>query len=369
MPVINNQPTAQPAAFKSPSALDNYVQVAQDFGNSFSQPLTQALHRLGVFKSTPVDLSSLVKPSWESTLPVADRLRVFGAPLPQGAVLTYCQGSEKVGYRAYPLSDVTPVSISLALYTAYKQEREKGADGTMQTILTATYDVKPKKQRFQGAPALSSAMAQAHSVTDSTKNQKSTARSIQSQVTAKTQAELDLAATQASIFKLRKKVGKVYLGDPEPRTAELRFVVHDVISLLPGGGQQVDANRYEVLERLRAQFCANPLGGAEYTQAYTAQADAARLTARAVAGHLLQLSSPGLDPYGVVQWLVADFQHVEVDSANVIAVRVKLIEFISALSANVENDQFAPEVEDTTPKPDPITRPSYIGKTLPGATF
>lgn len=371
MPVLDQTPNGPDPVFKTQSALGSFLDQAKGTASSILQPAVQALHQYGVLKSKPHDTRPLQQPPAEAAVPAGDTLLVFGRRLPIGAVMTRCTVDERVGYRPMPLSDVTPVSIEEFVSQQLEKKREKGTNGQPDSmVLQASYRASAKKARFQGSSAAHTAAGLAIDALNTKKAATASLVEKQAQVNLATAAALRQTAVESGIFKLRGKVGKVYLGDPEPRRAQLQFIVHDVVSILSNGRQEISnqRNRYEVLRALRAMFCDNENGRAPYDSAYSILADAARLTASAVAGHLVHLSAPGLNPYNVDQWLVSSFKHIEVETHNVIAVQVQLVEYISVLAAKITDPNNSPKVQDTLPAPATPTRPSYVGSALPGVT-
>jgi hypothetical protein len=175
----------------------------------------------------------------------------------------------------------------------------------------------------------------------------------------------DLVAKGVELGKARleKRVGKVYISDTEPRSAELRLVLHDVIAMpTTDGAPQLSVSRYALLETLWTSFCRNPHGAAPYKDMGTVMSDAARINAENSAQHLVQLGSMGLDHYNVDTWLTADFQHQEIPNLDVIVVKISLTEFFSMFSTGLPTSA-APPVNETTPvAPAAPSRPSYLSQ-------
>lgn len=364
MPIFDNPSNAPAPAYREPSALDNFIQAGDSIVQSVTVPLRELGQNYALGITKPKEVKVTQKPAWDAASPQADKLRIWGMDLPLGAILTHCRVSEQIGYRAHPLSDVTPVSLEAMISQQIRKVLLKGKAGEADRIqMEATFQGAIRKDKFSSSPAADKVVEIMNAVISSNDGKSITPGEQLAQAVPLVTPYLLLAAQQSSIAKLRAKVGKVYLGDPLPRRAELQFILEDVVSLRQDGGQTLSRSRYDVLYAMHERFCRNRFGSAPADRAYTALSDAARITASATAGHLVKLEMPSLDPYNVDQWLVANFEAIERPDLDVIAVRVQLVEFISVLSAHVEDPNKAPEVSTTMPASS--TRPSYVG-TLKG---
>lgn len=362
MPVIGTPANAQTTPATG-SALAEYAKaqlasVGSVLVNTVS-PQIQELHQLRVIKSKPVSTKGAYKPPWMVSGPEGDTFTVFKDPLPDGCVVTHVLVSETVGYRPAPISEVTPVSLTMAIQAQMERVRIGGkTQGPSMYVLQEMYTASAKKDFEAHAPAAKKALELANAKLESTKGTKTNLSTVRSETNSSVASMLDLAGEQKGMANLRMKVGRVFLGQKEPIRAEVRIVLHDVLTNQSDGTLGLVMDRWQLLDLVHALFCSNSTEKADYNKAYTVLADAARITASAVAGHLVEVSSPGLDPYRVQKWLVADFQHQEVPDLDVIAVRIKLVEYLSVLDASIEDPRTAPSINKTLPAENP-TRPTY----------
>lgn len=364
MPVYATTTAAPVIQAKTPlSILSDKVNNAANLPRTMASSHLQPLQAFGILSAPPTSVKGSLKAAWTDSVPTPDQLKVWSVPLPVGAVLTHETVKESVGYRAYPLADVTPISISAQVQTQYKQI-SRGTGDAKVTMMQAFFDVGLRENaQYAGGEAAQKILANSIEIVRKTEGKTINQITVQERVNAKNDALLKQAGNEQAIRKLRQRVGKIYLGDMEPKTAELRFVIHDVVGSQADGIPQLTRHRFQVAADLHRMFCTNGMGTKEVSTAYTALADAARLNADATGGHIVQLSSPGIDHFGVDRWLVASYEQIQVPDLDVIAVRVRLIELLSILSAPVEQPGEAlsmPKVDSSAPSAELPVRPNYI---------
>ena len=359
MPYVSGSPNANDATFPKPSLIGSIGQqlqsVAAGYGNSIANPAQQ----WGLIKSKPVSVGSVGTP-WNPSMPASDasRLQVYGVEVPDGIVLTHCTVTEQVQYRAYPLSDVSP--IALLTKTTEQIKMQKGPGGKF--ALASNLQTKLIKDKFAAAPSATGALQADSELLSELKGSNMTLDQLNAKLATAAQPSLAQAGVELGKARLEKKVGKVYISSIEPRRAELRLVLHDVITPVAGGGPaNLVHTRYDLLEMLWRLFCRNPQGVMPYKDLNTVMSDAARITAENSAGHLVSLASQGLKPYGVQTWLTTSFSHIEVPDIDVIAVKITLLEFESNFTTGQPTSPAAPTA-DSSVAPAAIKRPSYVSQ-------
>lgn len=352
-----------PLTILSDKVIDNLGGLAVTTRDAHLQPLKQ----FGISSPAPTSVKANLKAAWSDSVPTPDQLKVWSFPVPVGAVLTHETITDSVAYRAYPLSDVTPVSISAQVQTQYKQiSRGTGKDKV--TVMAAFFDAALRENaQYSSGTNSQAALQKSIAIVSASEGRTVSQSQLQKEVNEATVKDVEAAGNEQAIRKLRQRIGKIYLGDLQPKSAELRFVVHDVVSSLPDGTPQLSRHRFQVASDLRRMFCVNGMGTNEVSSAYSALADAARLNANATAGHIVQLSSPGIDGWGVDRWLVTSYEQVQVPDRDVIAVRVRLVELFSILSAPVEppgSKLNMPVTDSSAPAIDLPVRPNYVTQNL-----
>lgn len=348
-----NAPTMEPPSFAG-SLAQQAQSVAAGYGNAIANPAQQ----WGFIKSKPQAVGDIGSP-WNPFTSEAEAsvLKVYGKALPVGAVLTHCTVSELVEYREHPLSDVTPVSLKLNLSASLRADKFG--------VVASAIDVKLARDRYAAVPAAIDALTGATVDVKGTKGHVVTLEEAQALVSVEQAAFLTLGGAQVAAQKLTQRVNKVYIGERRPRQAELRLILQDVIEPVLSAGFRVPdhrvASRYELLKIVRELFCDNPFGVDAYRPTTFIMAAASRISNEVVNGHIVNLSSKGLDPYPVERWLTVGFHHVEVPDSDVIAVKISLVEYESLEHTGSPLDPAITTCPDVAPvAPVAPVRPSYL---------
>ncbi len=340
--------------------------VATDVGSGFIQPFVKG-YNTWFGESKPVNITpSTPYLGWTPGSRDCE-LEVCGVQIPQGVVMTHCQVSSDMSYRATSLQEEVRRTPRLVVDRfTYKdgnvirrrsQYKVKNVDPVVdaqeqavQEIATgAAKRISDQRKKEKKAPLTVDEMED-EVVKDSV---------VKSQVEALGQSYAD-----AKNGKLLAKLRKVHLADLQPRTLELRFTILDVIAA--GSPAVRRATRFDVLESLWRQFCQNPAlkdAGAITNSGDKILTAAAKATVESMNGRLVRLSSPGINPYKVDIWGVKRFVHQEVPDSDMIFVRIILTEFESFFSENVVSaspatDTTAPAVPVKAPPATP-PKPSY----------
>ena len=361
MPLIDGNPNSNAPVFPDPSLVGSLAESFETLAVGFGNSIKNVGDQLNLTKPEVVAVKSGGTP-WTPWTPRSDPaiLKVYGQPLPVGIVLTHCFVRERVSYRPYPLSAVSSVPLVATFQTSLKRDPK-----TLQ-VIASNSTIKLKKDKFVSANMSAVQAEQDANYKAFVANlgaKKANEDEINAALANSNSPDLAAAGVELGKARLEKRVGKVYISDIEPRSAELRLVLHDVIAPpTKDGAPQLSVSRYALLETLWTSFCRSPHGAAPYKDMGTVMSDAARINAENSAGHLVQLGSMGLDPYNVDTWLTADFQHQEIPNLDVIVVKISLTEFFSTFSTGLPTSA-APPVNEMTPvAPAAPSRPSYLSQ-------
>lgn len=361
MPVLTSNPVPSQPVMYDNNPLTRVGELAsgalQGLAGAYAAPYVAAARQWGVVKPRLVEIKEVGEPySGFKDLTKYSALSVCGQPLPAGIVMTHCRVSERVDYRGRPLQDV--VASQYALRETYRTTFKDGKQSSYLAIKAS------KTTDAQLAAAKLAQKAQAAVDADIKAGKKVRVSDVSAQLTsADTSEELKAIGTKEGIERLRRKMGKVYIGDFLPRTAELRFILHDAIAIQSFGGPgKLVFDRYDLLDRVHAFFCKNPNLQAEYrANEATVVSEAALITQANTAGHLVRLESMGLNPYKVDIWLVSEFTHMEVPDSDLIAVKMTLVEYESPYSSIMPEQAPVPgtTTEQKYDRIDRPVRPSY----------
>lgn len=279
-------------------------------------------------------------------LSTACDLKVCGQAIPDGVVMTHCQVRSSMEYRPTPISEAVSFSARFVVKATATGRTSlaisSNAKGTAELEDAALKDAQELTRKLQKQGG-----ATEGSILDDL-----------NRVLADRLAKISEARNQARFGKAASKFRKVHVGDALPRTAEIRFTVMDVL-----GDKTLLASRHEQLDRLHRLFCRNPsVKDSGLKPSGELLSEAAKVTAEAVAGRLVTLSSLGLDPYKVGTWACTSFIHREVPDSDLIFVQVVLTEYESLFKADapvasapaVQSPVAAVPVAPATP-----TKPSY----------
>lgn len=273
-------------------------------------------------------------------------LKVCGQAIPDGIVMTHCQVRSSMEYRPTPISEAVSFSARIGVAAA----------GSGRTRLTITSNARGtselENQVLKDAEDLARTIQKKGGATEgSLLNDLNT-------ILADRLAQIAQERNRLRFGKASSKFRKVHVGDALPRVAELRFTVMDVL-----GDSALLASRHDQLDRLHRLFCRNPaVKDSGLKPSGELLSEAARVTAEAVAGRLVTLSSLGLDPYKVGTWACTSFIHREVPDSDLIFVQVVLTEYESLFKSDAPKAA-APAVQ-SAPAPIPAapatpTKPSY----------
>lgn len=306
-----------------------------DLAESYVSPYVNAVD-FWTGDSKPVDIP-VSKPyeGWRSGREHAS-LSICGVPLPDGVIMTHCQGGSSIAYQATPLQEELKHSSRIELQQmTYRDANGKTQPGLRFVIKsdkggTALLDADIRTKA--NSRAVHDKVQQIGSAPDSqrgaivTMNEESVLRS---KILADELAQRDAILNDESVRRATQRLRKVHIGESNPRTVELRFTVTDVIS----GSHILLADRFKVLRNLYRMFCQNPSleneGNASVSDDNIWLTTAAKATASATKGRLIKVSSHGIDAYGVDIWATTKFIHQEVPDTDLIFVRVVLTEYES----------------------------------------
>lgn len=323
-------PNAPVAAPKS-DLLSRAIPALSDFTSHQLAPIVSGLQQWGLLRSGTATIEETSPPwdNWASER-ASSRLLVFGQEIPDGVVLTHCDVSDDVDYRAIPTSNLNPVALGMLVRASIGTQV---IDGKKQTVAkNATVEIT-KMNGPKSSAAGRAATAQGMKILSDAKGDSLGEAQKKLFDDPGVDGLLDTASYQDGANRLRSKFNKVRIGDQVPKRAELRLVLHDVL-FQSGTRLALETSRHRLLGDLRALFCANPSGQTllRSLSEQTLRSVAASISANNLSGRLVSLSSKGLDPYQVKTWVTTSFSHREVPDSNVIAVRIALVEFESLYS-------------------------------------
>lgn len=359
------------------SALES---VAKDFAFSYATPYVKAYdYWLKQPKALSFELSDPYR-GWKSASDLV-KMTVSGDPIPVGAVMTHCQVRSPLEYRATALAEAVS-TVSRATIAPNAQGISTVKIVSRSTETQALRDEINKQAGEIAKQITAKAIADAKKAGTSKTSAKGVAGIGVSDVILKVNddprikallAQLDKAINDEKFGKPSSRLRKVHVGDLQPRVAELRFTLMDVIS-----AGELQASRHEVLASLIKMFCANnKVSDSGQAPVGSLLTEAAKVTAEAVAGRLVRVSSAGIDPYGVDIWATSSFLHQEVPDTDLIFVRITLVEYESLFMSNARPKPVGATAPATSPAlpggsiaPAAPARPSYIPadyRGIPGA--
>jgi len=357
MPLLSGNQNPNQATFPEPTVFGRVAGGIQGVAAGFGNSIENAGHQLGLVKPKPVVVNPGGVP-WTPWTPQSDpsQLLVYGNPIPEGVVMTHCMVNEPISYRPYPLSAVSSVPLVATI-----SQQIKIKDGK---VIATNPVIKLSKDRMVGADKGRAQIEANDNYVEKIQGREISQEEQDAILASANAPNLVQAGVDLGKTRLEKKVGKVFISDNEPRRAELRLVIHDlIVPATPNAAPQLSMSRYEALEKMWRLFCRNPAGVAPYKDINTVMSDAARINSENSAGHLVQLASMGLNPYQVDTWLVTSFQAQEVPSLDVIVLKITLLEFYSTFETGkpTSADPSGLYKVDTLQPAKPV-RPSYVSQ-------
>lgn len=379
MPIIvgnpsSNQPIGAPDQSTFALRRKQLITGALDLAQSMTNTIRPIAGVFGLGKPEVIDLSGNIKPPYAGFVDPAEAsvLRIYGKVIPDGIALTHCTVHERIDYHVIPNSALAYVPLQAGLNYQYKAETETvpgvsasdsgkiipNDNNTAKVKTTVATNASPfvKKMDPYSDPHLTNINKMLDRV--ATKNAGSKTGTIGQVIvdSPAIQEELKRTSTLQSRKTLSERYQKSYMEDSLPRTAELRFVLHDVLSQ-EGTSLKLVNSRYALLEILRGLFCKNANGPKMPNDDGSILSMAAKINFKNASGRIVQLSSLGLDLYDVDSWITVDFTHIEVPDHDVIAVRVQLSEYESVETSAKSSD--AADSRAASVQPTQLTRPSY----------
>lgn len=292
------------------------------------------------------------------------KISVYGEPVWDGAVMTHCMVRDAVDYHSMPTSALDPASLSITLRYQVAAARIKGKKEPVR-VAKNVYQADQAVKGYQETPEYEQAFALVQTMlTDETLKGDAIDDVVTKTVKSPAVQELlKKAAFTDGKNSLSGTLNKIHVGEHQPKTLELQFVLHDTI-YLDKDRYKLAVDRFTLLLGMRRLFCVNPQGMTKFVNEKTLRSVAAKISAESVKGRIVELKSKGIDPYGVSAWLTTSFEHREVPDSDVIAVKIVLREFESLYtsseissaekSGTAASSQMAPQA-----LPAPLVRPSY----------